>query len=167
MPAAVMAHEDLQRPNPLIAGPQRLEMQDETPPRQGAPQRDRSRPSTLPLGRCAERAGAVARRSALCFADGTAACEAPSGAGGVVCFGQRTFKRREAAVQDQLEVAELALSQDDSSQGLGLGGELVVARSIAGEQVLEDATVGRVRHCVGEGLFEIRGTRAASGTGRA
>lgn len=69
----------------------------------------------------------------------------------VEVFWQRTFKGRKATVQDQLEIAKLALSQDNGSQGLGLGGELVVARSIAGEQVLEDATVRRVRHCVGWG----------------
>lgn len=61
---------------------------------------------------------------------------------------QRTLKRREATVEDQLKIAKLALGQDDGGQALSLGRELGVARRIASEQVLEDTTVGRVRHCV-------------------
>lgn len=57
-----------------------------------------------------------------------------------------TFKRREATVEDQLEITKLALGQDKSSERLGLSRELIVTRGIAGEQVLEDATVGRIRH---------------------
>lgn len=60
----------------------------------------------------------------------------------------RTLKRRETTVHDQLEIAQLALSKDDSREGLGLGGELLLAGSIAGEQVLEDTTVGSVGHGV-------------------
>lgn len=57
-----------------------------------------------------------------------------------------TFKRREATVEDQLEITKLALGQDKSSERLGLSRELIVTRGIAGEQVLEDATVGGIRH---------------------
>lgn len=60
---------------------------------------------------------------------------------------QRTLERRESTVEDQLEIAELALAQDDSSKGLCLGRELGIARRITSEQVLELTTVGRVRHC--------------------
>lgn len=60
-----------------------------------------------------------------------------------------TLKRTEASVHDQLQIAELALRQGDSGQLLGLGDELVMARSIAGEKVLEDASVGWVGHCCG------------------
>lgn len=59
-----------------------------------------------------------------------------------------TFKWRKATVEDQLEIAKLTLSQDEGSKRLGLGGELIVTRGIAGEQVHEDATVRGVRHFV-------------------
>lgn len=61
---------------------------------------------------------------------------------------QRTFKGREATVEDELKIAKLALGQHDGCQCLGLSGELGMARSVAGDQVLQDATMGRVRHCV-------------------
>jgi hypothetical protein len=61
---------------------------------------------------------------------------------------QLTLERRETTVHDQLEIAELALSKDDGGEGLGLGGELVVAGSIASEQVLQDTTVRSVGHDV-------------------
>ncbi len=59
---------------------------------------------------------------------------------------QRTFKRRETAIEDQLEIAELALAEEQRRQSLSLGGKLGMAGQIAGDQVLEDAAVGRVRH---------------------
>lgn len=59
-----------------------------------------------------------------------------------------TFKWRKATVEDQLKIAKLTLSQDERSERLGLSCELIVTRSIAGEQVLEDTTVGRIRHFV-------------------
>jgi hypothetical protein len=59
-----------------------------------------------------------------------------------------TFKWRKATVEDQLEIAKLALGQDESSERLGLCCELIVARGIAGEQVLEDTSVGGIRHFV-------------------
>lgn len=59
-----------------------------------------------------------------------------------------TFKWRKTTVQDQLEITKLALGQDESSEGLGLCCELIVTRSIAGEQVLEDTSVGGIRHLV-------------------
>jgi hypothetical protein len=63
-------------------------------------------------------------------------------------LGELTLQRRETTVHDQLEIAELALGEDDGGEGLGLGGEQVVAGSIAGEQVLQDTTVRRVGHDV-------------------
>jgi hypothetical protein len=62
--------------------------------------------------------------------------------------GWLTFEGRETTVEDQLEIAELALGEDDGRKGLGLGGELIVAGSIAREQVLEDAAVRWVGHYV-------------------
>ena len=59
-----------------------------------------------------------------------------------------TLQRRETTVHDQLEIAQLALGEDDGGEGLGLNGELVVAGSIAGNQVLEDTTVRNVGHDV-------------------
>lgn len=67
---------------------------------------------------------------------------------GILEQGQRTFKGRKATVENQLEIAKLALGQDNGCQGLGLGEELSVAGGIAGEQVLEDATMRRVGHCM-------------------
>ncbi len=72
-----------------------------------------------------------------------------------VLVSQRTFKRRETAIEDQLEIAELALAEEQRRQSLSLGGKLGMAGQIAGDQVLEDAAVGRIRHvcarvCVGD-----------------
>jgi hypothetical protein len=58
------------------------------------------------------------------------------------------LKRRETTVHNQLKIAQLTLVKNDSRQSLGLSRELVVARGIAGEEVLEDTTVRRVGHCV-------------------
>lgn len=59
---------------------------------------------------------------------------------------QRTLKRREAAIEDQLEVAEVTLCQDDGRQLLRLVEELGMARQVASKEVLEDAAVGGVCH---------------------
>lgn len=61
-------------------------------------------------------------------------------------FCQRTFKRRETAIEQQLEIAELALAEEQRREGLCFGRKLGMARQIAGDQVLEDAAVRRVRH---------------------
>lgn len=58
-----------------------------------------------------------------------------------------TLQRRETTVHDQLEITQLALREHNSGESLGLSDELVLARSIAGNQVLEDTTVGSVGHC--------------------
>jgi hypothetical protein len=60
----------------------------------------------------------------------------------------RTFKGRETAIEDQFEVAKLSLGKDDRWKSLSLGRELSMAGSISCDQVLEDTTVGSVRHCV-------------------
>lgn len=59
---------------------------------------------------------------------------------------QCTLERTEATVHDQLEIAKVTLGQDDSREGLGLCDELVMARSIASDEVLEDTTVGGISH---------------------
>lgn len=58
-----------------------------------------------------------------------------------------TLERRETAIENQLQVAKVALRQGQGGEGLSLLEELVVARGIAGKEVLEDAAVGRVGHC--------------------
>lgn len=60
--------------------------------------------------------------------------------------GSRTLKRTEATVHDELQVTQLTLREDNSGQTLGLRSQLVVAGGIAGDEVLEDTTVGRVGH---------------------
>lgn len=55
----------------------------------------------------------------------------------VILLVHETLKWGEATIEDQLQIAELALVQDDSGKLLGLRDELLPARSIAGEQVLE------------------------------
>lgn len=59
-----------------------------------------------------------------------------------------TLQGREATVHDQLEITQLALGEDNGGEGLRLDGELVVAGSITGNQVLEDTTVRSVGHDV-------------------
>lgn len=61
-----------------------------------------------------------------------------------------TLQRREATVEDQLEIAKLPLGEDDGGEALGLVGELLAAGSIAGDKVLEetactDPTISRRR----------------------
>ena len=58
----------------------------------------------------------------------------------VVLLVHETLERGEATVDDELEIAKLALVEDDGGKLLGLGGELSVARSIAGNKILKDAT---------------------------
>jgi hypothetical protein len=58
----------------------------------------------------------------------------------------RTFKRRETAIEQQLEIAELALAEEESLEGLGFRGKLGLARQIPRDQVLEHAAVGSVGH---------------------
>ena len=58
----------------------------------------------------------------------------------VVLLVHETLERGEATVDDQLKIAKLALVEDDGGELLGLGGELSVARSIAGNKILKDTT---------------------------
>jgi hypothetical protein len=60
----------------------------------------------------------------------------------VVLLVHETLQRRETTVDDELKIAKLALVQDDSGESLGLGGEFVTARSIAGNKILQDTTWG-------------------------
>jgi hypothetical protein len=69
--------------------------------------------------------------------------------------GSRTFKGRETAIEDQFEVAKLSLGEDNRWESLSLGRELSMARSISCDQVLEDTTVGSVRHCVFVGICDV------------
>lgn len=66
----------------------------------------------------------------------------------VIFAARRTFQRRETTVEDELEIAQVALSQSEGGERLGLSEKLRLARSIAGEEVLEDTTVRRVGHDV-------------------
>jgi hypothetical protein len=74
-------------------------------------------------------------------------------------FFERTFQRRETAIEQQLEIAQLALAEEQSRQGLGLGRKLGMARQVSRDQVLEDAAVGRVGHRAGWWLL-IEGYRS-------
>lgn len=67
----------------------------------------------------------------------------------------RTFERREATIEHQLEIAEVALCEGESREGLGLGCQLRLAGEIAGEEVLEDSAVGCERHIVGGCSFRL------------
>lgn len=60
-----------------------------------------------------------------------------------------TLQRRETAVHNQLQITQLTLSEYDSGESLGFSNELILAGSIAGDQVLEDTTMGSVGHVVG------------------
>lgn len=57
-----------------------------------------------------------------------------------------TLERGETTVHNQLQIAQLALREYNGGEGFSLGNELFLAGSIAGQQVLEDTTVGRVGH---------------------
>ena len=52
----------------------------------------------------------------------------------------RTFEGGKAAGQDELEIAQLALRENNGRQLLSLSIELWPTRCVAGNQVLEDAT---------------------------
>jgi hypothetical protein len=56
----------------------------------------------------------------------------------VVLLVHETLQRREATVDDELEIAKLALVQDNGGELLGLSGELIAARSIASNKILKD-----------------------------
>lgn len=64
----------------------------------------------------------------------------------VVLLVQEALERRETTAKEQLQVAKLTLSKNVSRQGLSLGEQFVVTRGIAGDEVLEDTSVGWVRH---------------------
>lgn len=59
---------------------------------------------------------------------------------------ERTLQRREATVHDQFEITKLTLGQNGGGEGLSLRSQLVMARGIAGVEVLQDTTVGRIGH---------------------
>lgn len=58
-----------------------------------------------------------------------------------------TFEGREATIEDQLEIAEVTLSQGEGRESLSLGLELGLAGQVASEEILKDAAVGSVGHC--------------------
>lgn len=58
----------------------------------------------------------------------------------VVLLVHETLERREATVDDEFEIAKLALVEDNGGELLGLGEELVATRSIAGNKILKDTT---------------------------
>ena len=69
-------------------------------------------------------------------------CSCPCNQPIVVLLVHETLQRGEATVDDELKIAKLALVQDDSGESLGLGGEFVTTRSIAGNKILQDTTWG-------------------------
>ena len=58
-----------------------------------------------------------------------------------------TFKGGKSSVEDELQVAELPLSEGDGGESFGLPLELVMTGAIAGDEILEDAAMGWVGHC--------------------
>lgn len=60
---------------------------------------------------------------------------------------EHTLQRTETAIENQLQVAKLTLRQVNGRQCLCLSDELLTAGGIAGEKVLEDATMRRIGHC--------------------
>ena len=56
----------------------------------------------------------------------------------VVLLVHETLQRGEATVDDELEIAKLALVEHDGGELLRLSGELIAARSIAGNEILKD-----------------------------
>ena len=58
----------------------------------------------------------------------------------VVLLVHKALQGRETTVHYQLQIAELALVEDDGRELLCLSSELGTLRSIAGDQVLEDTT---------------------------
>jgi hypothetical protein len=64
----------------------------------------------------------------------------------VVLLAHEALEGRETTVQDELQVAELALGKTDVGELLRLGEELLAKGSIADVKVLEDTTVGSVGH---------------------
>jgi hypothetical protein len=57
-----------------------------------------------------------------------------------------TLQRTKASINDQFEIAQLALSEDDSGQLLCFGDELVMAGSITGQEIFQKATMGVIGH---------------------
>jgi hypothetical protein len=64
----------------------------------------------------------------------------------IVGLRHKSFEGGKAAIEDQFEIAKVTLAQNKGRKVLGLGEELVATRAVAREEVLEDATVGRVGH---------------------
>lgn len=63
-----------------------------------------------------------------------------------VLWYSHTLQWRETTVHDQLKIAKLPLAENDGLETLGLIRELLAARSIACDQVLEDTSVWWVGH---------------------
>ena len=64
----------------------------------------------------------------------------------IILLVQESFERREPPGNDKLEIAELAISQDDRCESGRLAEELLVNRLVADNEVLEDTAVGSVGH---------------------
>jgi hypothetical protein len=59
-----------------------------------------------------------------------------------------TFKRGKASIQGELQIAELTLGEHDGRESFGFIVELLTARCIACDQVLEDAACRETIRCV-------------------
>ena len=59
---------------------------------------------------------------------------------------KHTFKRGEAAIEDQFKIAQLSLSQDNSRKRLGLHFELDRSGDVSGKEIPEDAAMREVRN---------------------
>ena len=70
-----------------------------------------------------------------------------------------TFKRREPSVQDEFQVAKLALREHDSGEGLSFIVELFPSRRIARDEVFEDTACDCASQSTDLFFFVSRGTR--------
>lgn len=66
----------------------------------------------------------------------------------VVLLVQETLERRETTVEDELEITQLTVGKDKRRERLNLSKQSLLLAGVTNVQVLEDATVGSVGHCL-------------------
>jgi hypothetical protein len=54
---------------------------------------------------------------------------------------ERTFEGRKAAIEDQFEIAELALCERNRRQSLSFCGKLYLARQVSRKEILQDSAM--------------------------
>jgi hypothetical protein len=66
----------------------------------------------------------------------------------VVLLIQKALEGRKATREDKLQIAELAFSKNEILESLGLGKKFISNRGITSQKVLQDSSMGWVRHVV-------------------